>query len=114
MDLLGEIFSDCVTLCGKPMNTESPDFLLLALASLAREDATLYSDVECSIVVRNKSPLKRNYFRNLLRVFGFVMSCIGEPEGFHLEQGKFAISFQKLIFLKEAWTTEYFLQRRKL
>jgi hypothetical protein len=102
INILREVFSDCVLLCGKP--PKECEFILLALASLARSDATLYSDVECSLVVSEKSALNRDYFRILLRIFGFVISCIGEPEGFHLERG--GLDDRLLSPKKEAVTFE--------
>lgn len=55
-------------------------FLVVGLGSLAREEASLYSDIEYAFLIQDSSPAHLSYFRQLDQLLSLKMVNIGESD----------------------------------
>ena len=60
-----------------------PDFCLLALGSLSREAMCAYSDIEVFLLV--DKAYDATMLKQLFALFEFFITCIHEPNGFHID-----------------------------
>lgn len=92
-------------------------FNFIASGSISREEISLYSDLECLLLVSQSEMLKRKYLTILLQLLDFKIYCLGESrmpwKGFHLDQGCSPFGHKPEEFSTDnSNTPEYIVQER--
>jgi serine/threonine protein kinase/ankyrin repeat protein/predicted nucleotidyltransferase len=83
--LLADVLKQIESLLG-----EKPcAFSIVVLGSLAREDASPYSDIDFAILVSDESKRHDDYFQTLIKLFSLTINLIGEPNGLRIDSGDF-------------------------
>jgi predicted nucleotidyltransferase len=62
-------------------------FSFLVLGSLAREDASPYSDVDFVVLVADENHRHADYFQALIHLFAVAINLVGEPNGLAVDSG---------------------------
>ena len=74
VSLVSEMLNDCVTLLGPP----PCHYAAIALGSLARLEATPFSDLEWAILIENSDEKQKIYFRELTQLVHLMVISFGE------------------------------------